>query len=83
MQTIHAEIVKPVFKQLKDPNLDGANNEPSTTSIQITPDGKKMFLMDHLETGATDALNTGGTINQYADFNIATASFDIRFLFMI
>ena len=54
MQTIHAEIVKPVFKQLKDPNLDGANNEPSTTSIQITPDGKKMFLMDHLETGATD-----------------------------
>ena len=32
MQTIHAEIVKPVFKQLKDPNLDGANNEPSTTS---------------------------------------------------
>ena len=43
MQTIHAEIVKPVFKQLKDPNLDGANNEPSTV-IQITPDGKKMFL---------------------------------------
>ncbi len=56
MQTVHAYtgIVKPVFKQLKDPNLDGANNEPSTTSIAITPDGKKMFLMDHLETGATD-----------------------------
>ena len=33
MQTVHAYtgIVKPVFKQLKDPNLDGANNEPSTT----------------------------------------------------
>ena len=56
MQTVHAYtgIVKPVFKQFKDPNLDGANNEPSTTSIQITPDGKKMFLMDHLRNGATD-----------------------------
>ena len=55
MQTVHAGIVKPVFKQLKDPNLDGEDNEPSTTSIQITPDGKKMFLMDHLgASGATD-----------------------------
>ena len=55
MQTVHAGIVKPVFKQLKDPNLDGEDNEPSTTSIQITPDGKKMFLMDHLgDSGATD-----------------------------
>ena len=49
-----AGIVEPVFKQLKDPNLDGADNEPSTVSIAITPDGKKMFLMDHLATGATD-----------------------------
>ena len=54
MQTIHAEIVKPVFKQLKDPNLDGENDEPSTVSIAITPDGKKMFVMDHLQDGATD-----------------------------
>ena len=54
INNVHAGIVEPVFKQLKDPNLDGADNEPSTTSIAITPDGKKMFLMDHLETGATD-----------------------------
>ena len=54
MQTIHAEIVKPVFKQLKDPNLDGEDEEPSTSSIAITPDGKKMFIMDNLEEGATD-----------------------------
>ena len=27
-----------------------SDNEPSTVSIQITPDGKKMFLvMDHLK----------------------------------
>ena len=49
-----AGIVEPVFVQLKDPNLDGENDEPSTVSIAITPDGKKMFVMDHLETGATD-----------------------------
>ena len=55
MQTIHAEIVKPVFKQLKDPNLDGEDNEPSTSGIAITPDGKKFFVMDKLESGATDA----------------------------
>ena len=54
MQTIHAEIVNPVFKQLKDPNLDGEDEEPSTSSIAITPDGKKMFIMDNLEEGATD-----------------------------
>ena len=54
MQTIHAEIVKPVFKQLKDPNLDGEDNEPSTSSIAIPPDGKKMFIMDNLEAGDTD-----------------------------
>ena len=46
MQTIHAEIVKPVFKQLKDPNLDGANNEPSTTSILQM----ELFIqVDHLK----------------------------------
>ena len=27
---------------------------PSTVSIAITPDGKKMFVMDHLPDGATD-----------------------------
>ena len=49
-----AGIVEPVFVQLKDPNLDGENDEPSTVSIAITPDGKKMFVMDHLGDGATD-----------------------------
>ena len=49
-----AGIVEPVFVQLKDPNLDGEDNEPSTVSIAITPDGKKMFVMDHLPDGATD-----------------------------
>ena len=49
-----AGIVEPVFVQLKDPNLDGENDEPSTVSIAITPDGKKMFVMDHLGAGATD-----------------------------
>ena len=49
-----AGIVEPVFKQLKDPNLDGEDDEPSTVSIAITPDGKKMFVMDHLPDGATD-----------------------------
>ncbi len=53
MQTIHAEIVKPVFKQFKDPNQDGVDNVPSTVSIQITPDGKKMFLLDHLENAGS------------------------------
>ncbi len=53
MQTVHAEIVKPVFKQFKDPNQDGVDNVPSTVSIQITPDGKKMFLLDHLENAGS------------------------------
>ena len=44
-----AGIVEPVYKQFKSPNLDGEADEPSTVNIQITPDGKKMFLMDHLE----------------------------------
>ncbi len=69
MQTIHAEIVKPVFKQLKDPNLDGEDNEPSTSGIAITPDGKKFFVMDNLEAGATD----GGAIFIYD----LTTAFDI------
>ncbi len=71
MQTIHAEIVKPVFKQLKDPNLDGEDNEPSTSGIAITPDGKKFFVMDNLEAGATD----GGAIFIYdlkTAFDIST-----------
>ena len=49
-----AGIVEPVFKQLKDPNLDGEDNEPSTVSVAINPDGTKMFVMDHLQAGATD-----------------------------
>ncbi len=53
MQTVHAGIVEPVFKQFKDPNQDGVNNVPSTVSIQITPDGKKMFLLDHLENAGS------------------------------
>ncbi len=54
VNTVHAGTVEPVFKQLKDPNLDGEDNEPSTSSIAITPDGKKMFVMDNLGNGATD-----------------------------
>ncbi len=53
MQTVHAGIVEPVFKQFKDPNQTGVNNVPSTVSIQITPDGKKMFLLDHLENAGS------------------------------
>ena len=52
MKTVHAEIVKPVFKQLKSPNLEGATNLPSTVSVSITPDGKKMFVLDHLEANS-------------------------------
>ena len=53
MQTVYAGIVEPVFKQFKDPNEDGVDNVPSTVSIQITPDGKKMFLLDHLENAGS------------------------------
>ena len=53
MQIVHAGIVEPVFKQFKDPNQDGVDNVPSTVSIQITPDGKKMFLLDHLENAGS------------------------------
>ena len=69
MMQAQAGIVEPVYKQLKDPNLDGADDEPSTVSIAITPDGKKMFVMDHLDTGATD----GGAIFIYD----LTTPFDI------
>ena len=69
MQTIHAEIVNPVFKQFKNPNLGDDVNEPSTSGIAITPDGKKMFVMDNLEAGATD----GGAIFIYD----LTTAFDI------
>ena len=41
-----AGIVEPVYKQLKDP---GTDNEPSTVSVSITPNGKKMFVLDHLK----------------------------------
>ncbi len=53
IQTVHAGIVEPVFKQFKDPNQDGVDNVPSTVSMQITPDGKKMFLLDHLENAGS------------------------------
>ena len=33
-----AGIVEPVFKQLKDPNLDGVDDVPSPTGVNITPD---------------------------------------------
>ena len=66
---LKAGTVNPVFKQLKDPNLDGANNEPSTSGIAISLDGKKMFVMDNLSAGATD----GGAIFIYD----LTTAFDI------
>ena len=45
----NAEIVKPVYKQLKDSNVDGVDNFPSPTGVNITPDGKKMFIMSHFD----------------------------------
>ena len=44
-----AEIVEPVYKQFKDSNVAGANNFPSPTGVNITPDGKKMFVMSHFD----------------------------------
>ena len=44
-----AEIVEPIYKQLKDPNVDGADNLPSPTGVNMTPDGKKMFVMSHFD----------------------------------
>ena len=46
MMQAQAGIVEPVYKQLKDP---GTDNAPSTVSLSITPNGKKMFVLDHLE----------------------------------
>ena len=65
---LKAGTVNPVFKQLKDPNLDGEDNDPSTSGIAITPDGKKMFVMDNLE-----ANEDGGQIYIYD----LTTAFDI------
>lgn len=45
-----AGIVEPVYKQLKDP---GTDNAPSTVSLSITPNGKKMFVLDHLENAGS------------------------------
>ena len=53
MMSVQAAIVEPVYKQLKDPNLDGVNNVPSTVSLSITPNGKKMFVLDHLGNAGT------------------------------
>ncbi|MDA7468442.1 autotransporter outer membrane beta-barrel domain-containing protein, partial [Candidatus Pelagibacter ubique] len=39
-----AGIVEPIYKQLKDPTTGG---QPSTVSMSITPDGKKMFVLSH------------------------------------
>ena len=41
-----AGIVEPIYKQLKDPTTGG---QPSTVSMSITPDGKKMFVLSHLD----------------------------------
>ncbi|MFL2878469.1 MAG: autotransporter domain-containing protein [Candidatus Pelagibacter sp.] len=51
---LKAGTVNPVFKQFKNPNLGDDVNEPSTSGIAITPDGKKMFVMDNLGAGDTD-----------------------------
>jgi len=67
-QSIARAGVEPVFKQLKDPNLDGEDDDPSTSGIAITPDGKKMFVMDNLEANAV-----GGQIYIYD----LTTAFDI------
>ncbi|MDB9741139.1 autotransporter outer membrane beta-barrel domain-containing protein [Candidatus Pelagibacter ubique] len=42
-----AGIVEPIYKQLKDPTTA---NQPSTVSMSITPDGKKMFVLSHTQT---------------------------------
>ena len=63
-----AGTVHPVFKQSKDPNLDSEDDDPSTSGIAITPDGKKMFVMDNLESNAV-----GGQIYIYD----LTTAFDI------
>ena len=50
VMSAQAGIVEPVYKQLKDP---GTDNAPSTVSLSITPDGKKMFVLDHLGNAGT------------------------------
>ena len=50
LMSVQAAIVEPVYKQLKDP---GTDNAPSTVSLSITPDGKKMFVLDHLGNAGT------------------------------
>ena len=74
MQTVHAGIVEPVFKQLKDPKPSGSN-VPSTVSIQITPDGKKMFLADHLEESDRGKIYI---YNLSTPFDISTLDVDNR-----
>ena len=49
-----AGIVEPVYKQFKSPNLDNEDDNPSTVSVRITPDGKKVFAMSHLRVGQRD-----------------------------
>ena len=75
MQTVHAGIVEPVFKQFKDPKPSGST-VPSTVSIQITPDGKKMFLVDHLET--TSGQGKIYIYNLTTPFDISTLDVDNR-----
>ena len=72
-----AGIVEPVYKQFKNPNLDGEADEPSTTNIQITPDGKKMFLMDHLNSGTSRNIFI---YNLTTPFDISTLDVDNRTL---
>ena len=52
-----AGIVEPVYKQFKSPNLDNEDDNPSTVSVRITPDGKKVFAMSHLRVGQRDGSN--------------------------
>ena len=70
-----AGIVEPVYKQFKNPNLDGEANEPSTVNIQITPDGKKMFLADHLENSNRGKIYI---YNLTTPFDISTLDVDNR-----
>tara|TARA_Y100001958_G_C21231791_1_gene557623 strand:- start:94 stop:2295 length:2202 start_codon:yes stop_codon:yes gene_type:complete len=46
---VEAEIVKPIYKQFKGTNLDGATEVPSPTGISISADGKKMFVVSHFD----------------------------------
>ena len=71
IQTVHAGIVEPVFKQLKDPNLDGVDDVPSPTGVNITPDGKKMFVMSHFD-------NKVYIYNLATPFDISTMDVDNR-----